>query len=58
MGLPPGRAVGRILEAVQTAQLEGIVQTRAEALDLARSLAGKGMDTGPIPDPRSQASGG
>ena len=51
MGLRPGKEVGKILEAVQTAQLEGVVQTRAEALALARNLAGKGMDTGPLPPP-------
>jgi poly(A) polymerase len=38
MGLPPGKTVGRILDAVRVAQLEGTVQTRAEALDLARKL--------------------
>jgi poly(A) polymerase len=40
MGLPPGKAVGRILEAVRVAQLDGTVQTRAEALALAGRLAG------------------
>ncbi len=39
MGLTPGRAVGQILEAVRTAQLENQVQTRAEALGLAKKLA-------------------
>jgi poly(A) polymerase len=39
MGLPPGKAVGKILEAVRIAQLEGTVQSRAEALALARKLA-------------------
>jgi poly(A) polymerase len=38
MGLPPGKTIGRILDAVRVAQLEGTVQTRAEALDLARKL--------------------
>jgi poly(A) polymerase len=50
MGLRPGKEIGKILEAVKTAQLEGTVQTRMEALAMARSLAGKGMDTGPLPD--------
>jgi poly(A) polymerase len=45
MGLPPGRTVGKILEAVRVAQLEGTVQTRAEALALANKLACG--DTGP-----------
>jgi poly(A) polymerase len=39
MGLHPGKEVGRILEAVRVAQLDGIVQTRTEAIDLARKLA-------------------
>jgi poly(A) polymerase len=39
MGLPPGKAVGRILEAVRVAQLDGTVQNRAEALALARRMA-------------------
>lgn len=39
MGLPPGKMVGRILDAVRVAQLEGTVQTRAEALELARKQA-------------------
>lgn len=51
MGLPPGRAVGRILEAVRIAQLEGTVQTQAEALAMARRLANSGGDTGPLPPP-------
>ncbi len=39
MGLPPGRTVGRILEAIRVAQLEGTVQTQAEALAMAKRLA-------------------
>jgi poly(A) polymerase len=39
MGLLPGRQIGEILEAVRVAQLEGTVQTREEALALARRLA-------------------
>jgi poly(A) polymerase len=39
MGLPPGRAIGRILEAVREAQLEGTVQTRAEAMAMAQKMA-------------------
>ncbi len=39
MGLLPGRQIGSILEAVRTAQLEGTVQTREEALAMARKLA-------------------
>ena len=44
MGLPPGKAVGKILEIVRVAQLEETVQTRAQALELARKLAGSGTD--------------
>jgi len=51
MGLTPGKTIGRILEAVRLAQLEGGVQTRAEALDLARKLASHGMETRPLPPP-------
>jgi poly(A) polymerase len=39
MGLLPGRQIGTILEAVRIAQLENTVQTRAEALAMARKLA-------------------
>jgi len=49
MGLPPGKTIGKILDAVQVAQLEGAVQTRAEALAMAHKLANVGADTGPLP---------
>jgi len=49
MGLPPGKVIGRILEAVRMAQLEESVQTRAEALDMARKLASRGMETRALP---------
>ncbi|MCE0521444.1 MAG: CCA tRNA nucleotidyltransferase [Methylacidiphilales bacterium] len=51
MGLPPGKTIGRILEAVRMAQLEESVQTRAEALDMARKLATRGTETGQMPPP-------
>jgi poly(A) polymerase len=51
MGLPPGRVFAKILEAVRVAQLDGSVQTRAEALDLARRMAGGEGDTQPLPKP-------
>jgi putative nucleotidyltransferase with HDIG domain len=38
MGLKPGPKIGELLEAVQTAQLEGEVATRAEALQLLQAL--------------------
>jgi poly(A) polymerase len=50
MGLRPGKEVGKILEAIRVAQLEGTVQTRAEALAMARKLAGSG-NSGPLPPP-------
>ncbi len=49
MGLRPGREVGRILEAVRVAQLEGTVETQSEALAMARKLASSGGETGPLP---------
>jgi poly(A) polymerase len=49
MGVPPGKTIGRILDAVKIAQLEGAVQTRQEALVLARRLAAHGTDTGQLP---------
>jgi poly(A) polymerase len=49
MGLPPGKTVGRILEAVRVAQLEGAIETRVAALDMARKLASVGMETQPLP---------
>jgi poly(A) polymerase len=51
MGLRPGKEVGKILEAVRVAQLEGAVETRDDALRLARKLASMGMDTGRLPPP-------
>jgi len=59
MGLPPGKVFGKILEAVRVAQLEGTVQTRAEALALAHKLANAGGgETGPLPplDPKTPRS--
>jgi poly(A) polymerase len=44
MGLHPGKEVGRILDAVRVAQLEGTVQTRDEALKLAHKLANSDME--------------
>jgi tRNA nucleotidyltransferase/poly(A) polymerase len=38
LGMPPGPAIGRILRAVRTAQLDGDITTRDEALALARRL--------------------
>jgi tRNA nucleotidyltransferase/poly(A) polymerase len=41
IGIPPGPGLGKIIEAVRTAQDEGAVQNRDEALDLAAELACK-----------------
>jgi poly(A) polymerase len=38
LGIPPGRAVGRVLEAVRSAQVDGTIRTRDEALEMARTL--------------------
>jgi putative nucleotidyltransferase with HDIG domain len=38
MGLEPGPRIGELLEAVQTAQLEGEIKTRSEALELLRTM--------------------
>jgi tRNA nucleotidyltransferase/poly(A) polymerase len=38
MGLKPGPRIGELLEAVQTAQLEGEIKTRKEALELLRTM--------------------
>jgi poly(A) polymerase len=51
MGLRPGKEVGKILEAIRVAQLEGTVQTRAEALEMARKLANS-----PPEDPKTPSS--
>ena len=56
MGLPPGKTIGRILEAVKIAQLEEAVQTRHEALAMARKLASRGMDTVQLPPPSEPQS--
>ena len=39
MGLQPGPAFGRILEAVLTAKLDGLAATTEQQLELARTLA-------------------
>jgi poly(A) polymerase len=54
MGVTPGKQMGRTLDAVKMAQLNGDVQTRHEALALARKLAAKGMDTVQLPPPPQQ----
>jgi poly(A) polymerase len=39
MGIPPGKSLGVILEKIYEAQLEGTVQTRAQAIEVARQMA-------------------
>ena len=38
LGLTPGPRIGEILHAIQTAQLEGEIKTRAEAVELLKTL--------------------
>jgi poly(A) polymerase len=40
MGIPPGRAMGQILDAIYVAQLEGAIESRAQALEAAKKMAG------------------
>jgi hypothetical protein len=42
LGLPPGPAIGRALDAIAEERAAGTISTRDEALALARSLAGEG----------------
>jgi poly(A) polymerase len=39
MGIPPGPSLGLMLETIYEAQLEGSIQTRAQALEVARRMA-------------------
>jgi hypothetical protein len=39
MGIPPGPSLGLMLETIHEAQLEGSIQTRAQALEVARRMA-------------------
>ena len=41
LALSPGPLIGRLLDAIQDAQADGIVRTRADALELANDLAKK-----------------
>jgi poly(A) polymerase len=43
LGMTPGPRFGELLEAVQTAQLEGEITTREEALRLVRKLEGQDL---------------
>jgi poly(A) polymerase len=52
MGIPPGRAMGQMIEAIRVAQLEETVQTRAEALEMAKKLASTPTTLLPLPRPR------
>ena len=46
MGLKPGPRIGALLEAVQTAQLDGEIQTREEALQLLKTLEPRPGESG------------
>ena len=39
MGIPPGRSLGIMLEKIYEAQLEGTIQTHAQAMEVARQMA-------------------
>lgn len=56
LGLAPGPQVGRVLQTVETARLEGAIRTREEALALARTLVGRAEERGPDqkPNPSSR----
>ena len=58
LGVLPGKQLGRILDAVKNAQLDGAVQNRHEALALARKLAAMGMETGALPPPPDKPRAG
>ncbi len=38
LGIPPGKEIGRVLDAVRAAQVEGRVRTREEAVEMVRGL--------------------
>ncbi|HJX29740.1 MAG TPA: poly(A) polymerase, partial [Thermoanaerobaculia bacterium] len=40
LGIPPGREIGRVLDAVRAAQVEGRVRTREEAVEMVRGWGG------------------
>lgn len=40
LGIPPGREIGRVLDAVRAAQVEGRVRSREEAVEMVRGWAG------------------
>jgi len=40
LGLPPGKRIGELLEAIREAQAAGEIASRQDALELARSLSG------------------
>jgi poly(A) polymerase len=39
MGIPPGRSLGVMLDTIYEAQLEGSIQSRSQALEVARKMA-------------------
>jgi len=38
LGMTPGPRIGELLDAIQTAQLEGEIKTQSEAIDLLKTL--------------------
>lgn len=58
LGLQPGPAFGRILEAVLAAKLDGLATSPEQQLELARSLAQQEMEAAPAaPKSKNSASG-
>ena len=58
MGIPPGKAMGQMLEAIRVAQLEGTVQSRAQAFAMAKKMASEPTALLPPPRPKPPAPGG
>lgn len=51
LGIPPGREVGRVLDAVRQAQVDGRVRSREEAVEMVRS-SGRSPSSAPPRHPR------
>ncbi|HEX7182808.1 MAG TPA: hypothetical protein VF756_13275, partial [Thermoanaerobaculia bacterium] len=52
LGIPPGREVGRVLDAVRQAQVDGEVRSREEAVERVRSTGRSPSSAPPLPRPR------
>jgi len=59
LGIPPGREVGRVLDAVRSAQVDGAVRTREEAMAVVRAEGPTGTSpSSPSPSRRRRRSSG